>query len=278
MKWYKYLLYPNLRTRHNHHCKGGWRCTCGDFGNAKSKAAEGISQAGSDMYNRSKMTDQESQQYGQSFDTGNMLQQLYQYFSGMGQAPAGMQNSEQQYQQQGPMAQNIYNQVSQQAQNPYAGWESSLQPNLQMATQNVNQQSNARGLLNSGQNLESLGRAGVELAVSDAQNRMAYGQQSLSNASNLSNQMYGQQQQGISNMGNLYSQQQNSGLQAMQRQAGAAQNAAQYQAYPYQASLGNVYGMQNSLMKMGTQRIGAGIGAAGNSAALLNNNSAPAGF
>jgi putative hemolysin len=228
---------------------------CDFTGDAKSKAAGGISQAGSDMYNRSKMTDQESQQYGQSFDTGNMLQQLYQYFSGMGQQPQGYQNSEQQYQQQGPMAQNIYNTVAGQAANPYAGWESSLQPNLQMATQNVNQQSNARGLLNSGQNLESLGRAGVELAVSDAQNRMAYGQQSLSNASNLSNQMYNQQQTGISNMGNLYNAQQGYGLEAMKRQAGAAQNAAAYQSYPYQAQLGESYGIQNGIMGLGNNAI-----------------------
>ena len=63
--------------------------------------------------------------------------------------------------------------------------------------------------------------------------------------------MYGQQQQGISNLGNLYSNQQSSGLQAMQRQAGAAQQNAQYQAYPYQASLGNVYGMQQGLLSTG---------------------------
>jgi hypothetical protein len=225
------------------------------FGDAKSKAAGGISEAGSTMYNRSKMTDQESQQYGQSFNQGNMLQQLYQYFSGMGQAPSGYQNSEQQYQQQGPMAQNIYNTVSGQAANPYAGWESSLQPNLQLATQNVNQQSNNRGLLNSGINLESLGRAGVEAAVADAQNRMAYGQQSLQNAQGLENTMYGNQQTGIQNMSNLYNSQQGYGLEAMKRQAGAAQNAAQYQAYPYQASLGNAYGMQNGVMSLGNNAI-----------------------
>ena len=239
----------------------------GSFGGSSKQqkaAAAGITAAGDTEYSRTQATPQETQQYSGSFDIGSALQQ---YIMGqLGLGPQTGQNAEQQYQNQGPLAQSLYNTVSQQAANPYQGWESSLQPNLQLAQQNIDQTYNSRGLMQGGLPIEQMGRAGVELAVADAQNRMAYGQQALQNASGLSQQAQGVGQTNISNLGSLYGQQQTSGLQAMQRQAYGAQNAAQYQSYPYQAQLGNYYGLQSAMYSLPGQ-IAAGdakaFGAAG---------------
>jgi len=229
----------------------------GDSGDSGDNGAQGIQDAGNQMYARGQMTPEELKQYQGSFDTGNTLQQIYLANMGIGSYPTGYQNAAQQYQNQGDLSKSLYNQATTQAQNPYAGWESSLQPNLALATQNVNQQSNQRGLLNSGINLESLGRAGVEAAVADAQGRMQYGQQSFQNAYNVNSAAENLGQQNTNNISNLYNSQQGYGLTGMNRQAGQAQAAAQYQAYPYQAQLGSYYGGVAAAQALPGQLIGA---------------------
>ena len=214
----------------------------GGFGGDKTEAEQGIAAAGNSITDASKMSDQEKTQYQNSFGMGQNLQSIYSGNLGLG--PQTGATAEQQYQQQGPLAQNLYNTVSQQVQNPYAGWESSLQPNLQLATNNVNQQANTRGLLNSGIDLQNLGTAGVEAAVADAQGRMQYGQQAIQNAATMSSGINQLGQQNVSNYAALYGGQQATGLSAMQRQAGGASAAAGYLSYPYQAELGAYYGTQ----------------------------------
>jgi hypothetical protein len=228
------ILYGLVKTLSNERGDLGGS---GGSSSDKSGAESGIQAAGEQAYQRGAMTPEEQAQYQNSFQLGAQQQGLYQ--SGL-----GMQQSS------SPLYQNLYNQYAQQAANPDAGWESALQPNLQLANQNVNQQANSRGLLDSGINIENMGTAGLELAIADAQNRMAYRQQSLTNSNNFA-------QGNIAGLSNLYGQEQSMGQNSMNRQASQAQASAQYQAYPYQAQLGGYYGTQAGNQANTGQMIGA---------------------
>ncbi len=231
----------------------------GDFGSSKErKAAEtGITQAGETMYERGKLQYGEETQYPESFKLGEIYKQILLSQMGLGQAPSGYQGYEQQYQQQGDLAKTLYGTTLADVQDPYASYESTFQPQLQSAEDYINRQAAERGLLRSGVPIEQMGRAGAEIAVKEAAARMTYRQQALSNASNLSQNIYSQGQQNLSNLYGLYGTQQQAGLTAMSRQASQAQAAAQYSAYPYQYALGNSGG---SMGGMGTA-LGAGLGA-----------------
>ncbi len=187
-----------------------------------------------------------------------MLQQIYSSQQGIGDAPEGYQSGEQQLQNQGQLGQSLYSQILSQTQNPDAYYQSTLAPDLQQAQDTINTYYQKRGLLNSGLAIESMGRAGVDLAIKDAQARMASRQQALNNGLQLSQYAGNMGQTNLSNLANLYSTQQNAGLGSLSRQAGAANNAAQYQAYPYQAQLGNYYGGQAALQALPGQIISGG--------------------
>jgi hypothetical protein len=132
-----------------------------------------------------------------------------------------------------------------------------LQPALQQSENYINQSANQRGLLTSGIPIGQMGTAGVNLAIQEAQGRMNAYQQNMANAQSLTGNIQQTGQQNLQNLGNLYSQQQTAGLQASGRQATAAQNNAQYQAYPYQAQLGSYYGGQAANQALPGQSIGA---------------------
>ncbi len=102
-----------------------------------------------------------------------------------------------------------------------------------------------------------MGRAGVDLAIKDAQARMNARQQALGNAQAVNQNIYGVNQQNFANLANLYSTQQQAGQNSLSRQATGAANAAGYQAYPAQAQLGNYYGAQAALQALPGQVIGA---------------------
>lgn len=229
----------------------------------KKEGASGIQQAGTDLYNRTQQTPEESSQYSGSFDIGKFLQQYFGGQTGMNAMPNGSQTSEQQLQNQGQLGQTLYNQTLSQAQNPDAYFNSTLNPDLAQAQDTINTYYQKRGLLNSGLAIESMGRAGVDLSIKDAQARMANRQQSLQNAMGVSQYAGNINQNNLSNLANLYSTQQNAGLNSLNRQAGGAQGAAQYQAYPYQAQLGSYYGGQAAQQALPGQLISA----AGNVAA-----------
>lgn len=222
-----------------------------------SGAEQGIQGAGQTAYDRSKMTDAESAQYSSSFDMGKLLQQIMQYQAGTGAAPSGYQGYEQQYQNQGPMAQSLYNQTMSGMQNPDALYQSTLDPQLKLALGQVNAQAQGRGLLQSGLDIEQMGRAGTELAIQEAAARMQNRQQQYSNATTLENNITSGGQTNLANLYNLYGQQQSAGQNAMGRQATAAGQAAGYQAYPYQAQLGSYYGQQAAQQALPGQLIGA---------------------
>jgi hypothetical protein len=237
-------------------------------GSSKSKGEQGIQEAGSTMYSRGQATPEETAQYQGSFDIGKLLQQIMQYQQGMGQAPQGYMTGEQQYQRQtGPLGQAYYNQTLQGVQDPYKAYESQLQPALQLASQQINQGAAQRGLLRSGIPIEQMGRAGVDLAIKEAQDRMNFRGQELARGGELTQYSQGLGQQNLTNLSNLYGQQQQFGLNAMGRQAGQAQQAATYQAYPGQAALGSYYGGQAALQALPGQLIGAAGTAAG---AMIN--------
>ena len=224
----------------------------------KSSAESGITEAGKGITQASQMTGTESEQYQSSFDLGKLMEQIIKYQQGLGQAPTGYQTGEQQYQQGGPLAQGYYNQTMAGVQDPYAAYESQLQPSLQLAGQAINQNAQQRGLLRSGIPIEQMGRAGVDLAIKEAQDRMNFRSQELARGGELSQYSNQLQQQNLSNMGNLYGQQQQYGQAASSRASQGAQAAAPYYAYPGQAALGSYYGAQAAQQALPGQIINAG--------------------
>lgn len=235
---------------------------CRDFGGS-DKGGSDIQAAGEQAYQRSAQTSDEAGQYSKSFQLGDLLKQIFEGQQGIGNLPQGYQTGEQQIQNQGQLGKTLYDQTLSQAQDPDAYFQSTLQPSLQQAQDTINTYYQKRGLLNSGLAIEGMGRAGVDLAIQDAQARMANRQQSLNNALTVSQYGGNINQNNLANLANLYSTQQNAGLNSLSRQAQGAQTAAQYQAYPYQAQLGNYYGGQAALQALPGQLISAGGKAAG---------------
>lgn len=209
----------------------------------KKKTSSAIQQAG-------QMTPEEQAQYQGSFQTGQTLDQIYQAQMGMGQYPQGYLQPEQQFQQQGPLAQAMYGQTLSQMQNPDASYMSTLNPQLKLAEDYINNKMNQRGLLPSGMSIENMGRAGAELAVQEAQGILQNRANVYSQAGNLSQYAQGQGQQNLMSLQNLYGQQQQIGQP--QRQT-----AIQYQAYPLQAQLGSIYGGEAAMQALPGQLIGA---------------------
>lgn len=213
-----------------------------------NEAERGITAAGA-------MTPEEEAQYQRSFQLGNTIEQLLKYQQGLGEAPTGYMDSTGQYlQQTGKVGQGLYDQVLKGIQDPDALYKSTLDPQLRLASDFINNQYNTRGLMGSGLNIEQMGRAGAELAVNEANARMTNRQNQILNASSLAGNIYGVQQQDINNMSNLYNQQQNVAQGQRARQA-------EYTAYPYQAQLGQAYGMQNALYNNAGKMFGSGVSA-----------------
>jgi hypothetical protein len=222
-----------------------------------NNAGNAISQIGNSVQQEGAMSPQAQSQLNQSYTTGQGLTSLET------NALAGG-NASQEFQNQGPLQQSLYNQVSAQAANPTAGWQSSLQPQLEQAQNQINEYYNARGLDNSGIAIGAMGTAGVDLAIQNAQNEMAYQQQSLNNAGNLSSNISTLNQQNTQNLQGLYGTQQNAGLSGISMQNQAYQVGAGYEAYPQQAALGSAYGQQAATQQLPGQLISAGgqLGAA----------------
>jgi hypothetical protein len=221
----------------------------GDFGGDDQEEAEqGITQAGEELYKRGKLQLGEEVQYPSSFELGKLAEAIIKSRMGLGEAPAGYLTPTQQYLEgAGDIGANLYNQILTEIKDPYAYYESILQPQLQLAEDYINRGAQRRGLLRSGIPIEQMGRAGVELAIQEANARQQARANALSRAGTLTEYMQGGAGQNLANLANLYGQQQQYGLTAMGRQAGQAQAAAQYQAYPYQYQLGQSGGSYGGL-------------------------------
>jgi hypothetical protein len=218
-----------------------------------SSASSGIQQAGTNLQQGTAVPSQVSSQTQQGENIDQYLAQLF--GQQVGQPGASAQNigAEQQYQNQGPAASALYGQVLNQAQNPTQGWQSTLQPQLQQAQNQINEYYNARGLDNSGIAIGAMGEAGVDLAIQNAQSEMQYQQQSLQNASQLVNQAGAVGQQNVNNLYGLQGQQQQVGLNYQKLADQGLEQSSGYQAYPYQAELGNIYGTEQGLISGGAQ-------------------------
>lgn len=240
----------------------GKRAKAGNFGSSKDQknASAGIQAAGQQAYERAAQTPEEANQYKGSFDLGTLLQQIFKGQQGLGDMPQGYQTGEQQLQNQGALGKTLYDQTLSQAQNPDAYFQSTLQPDLAQAQDTINTYYQKRGLLNSGLAIEQMGRAGVDIALRDAQARMANRQQSLNNALTLSQYSGNIGQNNLANLASLYSNQQQSGMNSLSRQSQGAQAAAQYQSYPYQMALGQAAGQQGALGQGIGTLLGAGAG------------------
>jgi hypothetical protein len=224
-----------------------------------SGASAGIESVGNDVQREGAMSDAARQQWDTSYNTGTFLNNLYGQNVGEPGAQTNYYTAEQQYQNQGAVSQALYGQVLNQAKNPTSGWQSSLQPQLQQAQDQINSYYQSRGLLNSGLAIGSMGQAGVDLAIQNAQNEMAYQQQSLQNANTLVSNAGTLNQNNMSNLNGLYNAQQSYGLQGKQLEQQAYQTGAGYVAYPQQAQLGYGYGE----MAAGGQQIGSSISSLG---------------
>lgn len=219
--------------------------------NNVDSAGNAISNIGNNVQQESAMSQSAQNQWQNSYGIGQDLQNIY------GQQLQGG-NPEQNYQQQGPLAQANYNQVLQQAQNPTAGWQNTLAPQLDQAQNQINEYYNARGLDNSGIAIGAMGTAGVDLAIQNAQNEMQYQQQSLQNAGSLSSGIYNQNNSTIKGLQDLYGQQQGYGLQGQGLAQQGYQAGAEYQSYPYQSQLGYGYGQLAAAQAVPGQIAGEG--------------------
>lgn len=245
-------------------------------GGEKSKAEQGITQTGERVYQAGQLTPQEKAQYEGSFSLGQLIESLMKSEMGLGQRPAGYQTPEQQYLgQAGELGQNLYAQTLSELKDPYAYYESTLQPQLQLVGDLINRNAQQRGLLRSGIPIEQMGRAGVDLAIKEAQGRMAARSQAQAKGSALAQYTEQGAQNRLANLGNLYSTQQSLGGGAMNRQAGSASAAGGYWAYPGQASLGDIYGRQAAMYALPGQALGAAgmaLGGGMNPLASLSNS------
>ena len=201
----------------------------GDMGKGKSKAEQGMAESGSRVYEAGKMTSAEQLQYNNSFDLGQMIRDIYLSQMGMANAPGGYLDPTQQYMKDtGELGKTLYDQTLTEAKDPYAFYESTFEPQLQQAEDYINRGAAQRGLLRSGIPIEQMGRAGVELAIKEANAKMAAREASMGRTAGLVEYISGQGQNRMANLANLYSGQQTSGLNALGRQAGQAQAAGQY--------------------------------------------------
>jgi hypothetical protein len=216
-----------------------------------SGASAQLQGIGNSVQQESAMSQKAQDQWSGSYALGTQLQNQY--------TAADQGTPEQQYQNQGPVSQALYNDVLAQAQNPTAGWQSALSPQLTQAQNQINEYYNSRGLINSGIAIGSMGTAGVDLAIQNAQNEMTYQQQSLQNAQALSQNAGLVGQQNSQNLQNLYQNQQATGLQGQQLAQQGYQEGAGYIAEPSEAQLGYGYGQ----MAAGSQEIGSGISSLG---------------
>lgn len=82
---------------------------------------------------------------------------------------------------------DVFGQVVERARDPDRFFESTLQPQLDLARDIIGQGFARRGLVGSGLQLEQLGRTGAELAIREAQARESFRQEQLGQAQNLFN-------------------------------------------------------------------------------------------
>ena len=76
---------------------------------------------------------------------------------------------------------DVFGQLVQRARTPEQFFESTFAPELQLLQEQVKSRAASRGILGSGLELENLGRAGVELAIRQAQQKEAFRQNQLQN-------------------------------------------------------------------------------------------------
>lgn len=282
--------------------KWGFYPIAGGKGGGKSGAERGIEGAGEQAYQRGKMTPAEETQYGRSFDLGKLVEQIAKAQVGLEKYPTdylspteqfartsdlarsvynktladvGRAPTEQYFYEAGDIGKELYGQVLAETKDPYAYYQSTLDPQLQLAEDYINRRAQERGLLRSGIPIENMGRAGVELAIKEANARMQARAQALERANimagtvqetglnalqrgaGLSEYLNTNASENLMKLANLYQAQQQYGLNAMGRQANQAQAAAPYTAYPYQAALADVYGKRNAVRQLPGQLIGA---------------------
>jgi len=86
----------------------------------------------------------------------------------------------------GPTGEALIDQVLAQVKDPGKFYESTLEPELELARQMINAEANKRGVFGGkpegGIRFEMLGRAGIDLAIKSAREKMAARQEALSNA------------------------------------------------------------------------------------------------
>lgn len=219
------------------------------WGKSKKKAEQGITQAGA-------MSPEERAAEQQRAEVDKLLQSIYAGKTGATALPSGYISSEQQFRGQGELAETLYNQTLTEAKDPYAFYESTLQPQLKLIEDYINNKMQQRGLLRSGLSIEEMGRAGSELAISEANARLQARANALTRAGQLSEYTSGLEQTQLSGLQNI------AGRAGQVGQAGRTRGAA-YESAPYEAQLSDIYGRKAAAYALPGQVIGAVGTAAG---------------
>lgn len=164
-------------------------------------------------------------------DTGGISQQ-YMDITGREQGLTG----EQLFREQGDINKALMEQVLAETRDPGAFYQSTLEPELKLMSDYINRQAQGRGLIRSGLPIEAMGRAGVELAVKEAQARLNARQNALANASTLANRF-----------GGLQDTARGRGYDVMTQGIGARENALQALSSFYQQQAGTSAAARNRM-------------------------------
>jgi hypothetical protein len=241
-------LFKRLFPCDKNACQGVFGCQCGSFG--KKKAAQGIASAGA-------LDPLEEASRRRAFENERILSEILRFQQGVGARPQGFLTAQEQFTRQGPLAQAILSETLRGVAQPGQVFTSTLEPQLQVAEDFIRRRFAQRGLLRSGLPIEAMGRAGVELAIQEAVNRLNFRNQALAQALGLQGQMTNLGQQRLASLAALTA-------KGQQFAQAARQRAAEFQAYPLQAELGSALGREAALMALPGQALGAAgqIGAA----------------
>jgi len=224
----------------------------GAVGGGAALLGSGAKKRGDSIGGAGALTPEEQQSLRLSSENEAILSQILRFQQGVGERPSGFLSPSQQFAQQGDLQRALIEKVTRGVQDPDAVFQSTLNPQLQIAEDFINRRFQQKGLLRSGLPIESLGRAGVELAIGEANARLNFRNQALQQGFQLQGGIQGVGQQNIVNLAGLTARGQNFSQTGINR-------AATAQIRGIESDLA-----QDAATRAGIQTlIGSGIGAAG---------------
>lgn len=226
---------------------------------SRQTAERGITQAGQQVTQAAQLTPYEEASRKRAYELQKMYEDISLGRLGLGEMPSGYQTPEQQYMAQAsPLGRQLYDVTAQELQDPYKYYEDTLQQELGLAQDAINRYYQSRGLIRSGLPIKAMVRAGAELAIRKAGERLSYRQNVLGRAAGMEDVIQGRGTENLARLSEAGGRGLQIGQVAAGRQVGGAQAAAGYAAYPFQAQLGSYYGGVAAQQALPGQLIGAG--------------------